>query len=428
MKRNLVWFTRDLRIHDNVALQKAAEHAKIIPLYVLNLDDFKADQLGFPRIGKYRGRFLYESLIDLKQNLKELGGDLLIINGDPHEVVPGLAKKYQVEGVYSTSSTYYREFELKNRVGERLEQANINFHQYHQYTLFHPEDIPFNLTDTPDIFTEFRKKLEKNAQIKPAAGGIEKIALVDDLLYEEPVQWYGLNEDYFHHPRQYIHLKGGESQARQRLAHYFWQADELQNYKWTRNGLMGMNYSSKFSAWLSLGCISSRQIYQEVKRYEQERKKNISTYWLIFELIWRDFFQYMALKHGERLELVDGIKSKRIDFSDDHTLFEKWCTGQTGQRFIDANMKEINATGYMSNRGRQNVASYLVKDLKVNWTWGAKYFESLLIDYDPASNWGNWNYVAGVGNDPRENRYFNPEKQAKKYDPEDKYQDHWLTE
>ena len=108
--------------------------------------------------------------------------------------------------------------------------------------------------------------------------------------------------------------------------------------------------------------------------------------------------------------------------------FERWARGETGVPFVDANMREMNATGFMSNRGRQNVASFLVKDLKLNWQMGANYMESVLIDYDVASNWCNWNYVAGVGNDPREDRYFNILSQATRYDPSGDYIRHWLPE
>ena len=122
---------------------------------------------------------------------------------------------------------------------------------------------------------------------------------------------------------------------------------------------------------------------------------------------------------------VSGIKNKQIEYSEDADTFKRWCEGNTGQPFVDANMIELNATGFMSNRGRQIVASFLAHDLKVNWTWGASYFESLLIDYDPCSNWGNWNYVAGVGNDPRKDRYFNVESQAARYDPKNEYVKLW---
>lgn len=165
-----------------------------------------------------------------------------------------------------------------------------------------------------------------------------------------------------------------------------------------------------------IGCISPRLIYEEVKRYEKERKKNDSTYWLIFELIWRDYFRFIAKKHGDKIFNIRGIKNQEDSWSRDKSQFEAWTEGMTGVPFVDANMRELNATGFMSNRGRQIVASFLVNDLGIDWTWGASYFESQLIDYDVCSNWGNWMYVGGVGNDPRENRYFNVLRQAKNYD------------
>jgi deoxyribodipyrimidine photo-lyase len=145
-------------------------------------------------------------------------------------------------------------------------------------------------------------------------------------------------------------------------------------------------------------------------------------------LLWRDYFKFILKRYGNRLLGATGVKGRKIRFKDDQVLFEKWVQGQTGIPFIDANMRELQATGFMSNRGRQNAASFLVHDLKINWTWGASYFESKLIDYDLAVNWGNWNYLAGVGNDPRENRYFNIINQALRYDSRGDYVRHWIPE
>jgi deoxyribodipyrimidine photo-lyase len=230
-------------------------------------------------------------------------------------------------------------------------------------------------------------------------------------------------------PRGVLPFRGGESEALRRIQTYFWENDQLKVYKETRNGLLGADYSSKFSLWLAYGCISPRQIYEEVKRYEAERVANDSTYWLIFELIWRDYFRFITLKYGSRLFKVSGIQyNLELKWNHRRDLFDKWVNGQTGVPFIDANMRELQLTGFMSNRGRQNVASFLAKDLKIDWTWGAAYFESQLIDYDVCSNWGNWNYVAGVGNDPRENRYFNIYTQATRYDEKGEYVKTWLPE
>ncbi len=250
---------------------------------------------------------------------------------------------------------------------------------------------------------------------------------------------FGFPNELIADVRRAVPFEGGETIALQRLERYLWQRDLIRTYKDTRNGLLGEDYSSKFSAWLSLGCLSPRLIYYEVKRYEADRVTHDdpalrSTYWLIFELIWRDFFRFVALRYGTRIFKPSGIRhDTRKQGRHDQPVFLKWANGETGIPFIDANMRELNASGFMSNRGRQNVGSFLVNDLGIDWTWGAAYFESLLVDYDPCSNWGNWNYIAGVGNDPRSSgngqpRYFNIYSQATRYDEQGAYVKHWLPE
>ena len=192
--------------------------------------------------------------------------------------------------------------------------------------------------------------------------------------------------------------------------------------------MLGANYSSKFSAWLANGCISPRYINDQVIKYEAERVKNNSTYWMIFELIWRDFFRFIVAKHGNQVFRIEGMQGVKIPWKQDWQRFDLWREGKTGYPLVDANMREFAATGFMSNRGRQNVASFLTKNLGIDWRMGAEWFESLLIDYDVCSNWGNWNYTAGVGNDARGFRYFNISKQTKDYDPQGKYIKHWLPE
>ena len=170
-------------------------------------------------------------------------------------------------------------------------------------------------------------------------------------------------------------------------------------------------------------------IHHELKRYEAKEGANDSTYWIFFELLWRDYFRLMAKKYGNLIFFKGGIKENPDPMlTNNKKAFRRWAEGRTGVPFIDANMRELNATGFMSNRGRLNVASFLVKDLKVNWQMGAEYFESLLLDYDVASNWGNWNHVAGVGSDPREDRYINILSQARRYDPKGNFVKYWIPE
>jgi deoxyribodipyrimidine photo-lyase len=166
-------------------------------------------------------------------------------------------------------------------------------------------------------------------------------------------------------------------------------------------------------------------IYHEVKKYESEIVKNQSTYWMIFELIWRDFFKYISLKHGNDIFKLEGILHTPYEWNTDKQLIQQWIDGETAEPFVNANMLELKHTGWMSNRGRQNVASYFAKTQKLDWRIGAAYFESLLIDYDVHSNYGNWLYVSGVGNDPRD-RTFNVKLQAARYDGNNKFQNLWL--
>lgn len=190
----------------------------------------------------------------------------------------------------------------------------------------------------------------------------------------------------------------------------------------TRNGLLGADYSSKLSPWLAFGNVSPRTVAAEVARYEAAAGANESTYWLLFELLWRDYFRFAAVGWGTRMFKLWGPRGHaRSTAPDDRGrawrkdggMLAAWARGRTGYPFVDANMRELLLTGFMSNRGRQNVASFFVKDMDMDWRIGAEWFESTLIDHDPASNYGNWTYVAGVGADPREDRYFLIPKQAR---------------
>jgi deoxyribodipyrimidine photo-lyase len=288
--------------------------------------------------------------------------------------------------------------------------------------------LPFSIKDIPDVFTNFRKKTEKDAVIRAAFQQPTSITspeiptLILPTLSDLGLE-YKLTDE-----RAAIQFKGGESEAQKRLNHYFFETKSISNYKETRNGMVGANYSSKFSAWLALGCISPRFIYLELKKYESQFGANESTYWLVFELLWRDYFRFMMKKHQNKIFLKSGIQNKDLSINKfDSKLLEDWINGQTGVDFVDANMIELKLTGFMSNRGRQNVASYFCNDLKLDWRYGASYFEQQLIDYDVCSNWGNWAYLAGVGNDPRGNRYFNIEKQASDYDKNKIFRDLWLN-
>ena len=221
-------------------------------------------------------------------------------------------------------------------------------------------------------------------------------------------------------------FKGGESEAIKRLNTWMFDEDNLKDYFDIRNGMLGSTYSSKLSPWLALGCISPRYIYEAVKRYEQGRVANKSTYWLIFELIWRDFYRALCGKYNNKIFQIGGAHSISKQWNKNEEYIRRWKDGMTGYPLVDANMRELKNTGWMSNRGRQNVASFLVLDLQVDWRIGADHFESYLIDHDVYSNYGNWNAAAGLTGG-RVNK-FNIAKQSKDYDANGAYLRHWLPE
>jgi deoxyribodipyrimidine photo-lyase len=217
---------------------------------------------------------------------------------------------------------------------------------------------------------------------------------------------------------------GGEAHAQAHLRQYF-ERRLVDSYKQTRNQLIGMDYSSKFSPWLSLGCISARTIAKGIADYEKTHGSNEGTYWLWFELLWRDYFRFLHFKYGRKLYVSSGLGSQK-SHPFNQGKFERWVTGNTGESFVDAGMRELRQSGFLSNRMRQIVASYWIYDMHGDWRAGAAWFESQLIDYDVYSNQGNWLYIAGKGTDPRGGRPFNVKKQAKDHDPDGTYQNMWL--
>jgi deoxyribodipyrimidine photo-lyase len=426
----LIWYRHDLRLHDHEPLAQALQQkAQIIPVYCFDPRQFATTSFGFPKTGVFRAQFLLESVADLRNSLIQRGSNLVIRWGCPEEIIPSLARELNISAVYFQGEVTSEELAVEAALETALSQINVKVNRFWGATLYHPEDLPFAISQVPELFTKFRQSVEKNAAVRDIISTPKKLQKLPDLAVGKLPQLsdLGLALPQFD-SRFVLQFKGGETAGLARLNHYFWEADCLKDYKQTRNGMLGVDYSSKFSPWLALGCLSPRIIYAQVKEYEAKRVKNDSTYWLIFELLWRDFFRFICAKHGNKIFRQSGLQGIPIPWQEDWERFRLWQEGKTGFPLVDANMRELAATGFMSNRGRQNVASFLTKNLGINWQIGAEWFESLLIDYDVCSNWGNWNYTAGVGNDARGFRYFNIAKQSGDYDPKGEYIRHWLPE
>jgi deoxyribodipyrimidine photo-lyase len=430
MKTSIIWFKTDLRLEDNETLVKAiSQSEQVIPVYCFDDSHFETSAYGFKKTGSFRAQFLLESLQDLDKNLRKLGSGLLILRGKPEVEIPKIVKEYKAQKVFAKREVAFEEKRTEKLVQAELFKLRCELETFSTSTLYHAEDLPFSIKDIPDVFTNFRKKTEKESKIRSVFVAPEQINSPEIPVLQLPtLEDLGLVFSSID-SRAAIQFKGGETEAINRLNYYFYETKNLSNYKETRNGMVGADYSSKFSAWLAMGCISPRFIYTEVKKYEKQFGANDSTYWLIFELLWRDFFRFMFKKHQTKFFLYAGIKTEKINSKSlNEKLLSQWINGATNSDFINANMLELKQTGFMSNRGRQNVASYFCNELNMDWRLGAAYFEEQLLDYDVCSNWGNWAYLAGVGNDPRGHRYFNIEKQANDYDKNNEFRNLWLNE
>lgn len=436
MKNAVVWFRKNLRINDNPTLNRAVKMGfQIIPVFLIDDIELGLGFGGVPKFGAHRATFLLEGLTELNKLLIEKGSKgLSFLAANSVEKLVNLAVANKCEFIFATADWGSEETETLERVTLEAKKQGIKTVVEDPTYLFDAENLPFTIPRLPDVFTEFRKKVEKECTVQAPKECPQRILSPEEY---QPIwdKLKTLKQDLFQETKISVQpdfkLKGGPIEGQARIQHYFYDTNGISTYKETRNGLLGLDYSSKLSPYLALGFLSPREVYAEVTKYEKSRISNQSTYWLKFELLWREYFYWVARKYGNLLFKQNGLrplngKKKEKIFPDELQRFSLWADGKTNEPFVNANMKELLATGFMSNRGRQNVASYLVKDLKVDWRIGAAWFEYLLIDYDVCSNYGNWAYVAGVGNDPREDRYFNIAKQASMYDPEGLYVKKWL--
>ncbi|CAL5221743.1 g3993 [Coccomyxa viridis] len=447
--RVVLWFRNDLRLTDNAAVQQAASMVKkgqaseVVPLYCFDPRNFIATPCGNPKTGAYRAQFLIESVTDLKKSLQQIGSDLMVRLGTPEEAVQGLIQEGQPLTVIAHLEVAKEEQDVDAGVKRTLGNQG-RLQTVWGNTLYEKDDLPFSpdMSDLPDVFTPFRNKAEQKCQIPRPVPRLEKgtlplpNSLPKERLEQQPSRVEDLNSIVPEgapklstpqpNSKAAIAFKGGETAALQRLKHYLWDTGCISDYFNTRNGMLGPDYSTKFSPWLAHGCISPRTIHHEVKRYEEQHGSNKSTYWVTFELMWRDFFRFFTVKHGTRIFFESGTSGKKLPWSYDEQLFKRWRDGKTGMPLVDANMREIKQTGFMSNRGRQNVASYLALDLGIDWRMGADWFESVLVDYDVYSNWGNW--VSAAGMTGGRISHFNITKQSKDYDEQGDYIRTWVPE
>jgi deoxyribodipyrimidine photo-lyase len=472
-KIGILWFRNDLRVQDNSILNYTIEMIKeakldfIIPFFCYDIDqlDGFSREAKIERCGPIRRNFIIECVDNLKFNLsKLLKSNLFISYGKPEleiakliDILNASDKSIKLVTVISSKEVVTDEITIENSLRRLLLERNITLNLVWDLTMIHLDDIPYNLTrDTLTFFTK-SAVIDKDGNYNvrppvllpqnyslPTYDPTKKTCWKENLISKSIVEPQNKNKSAV------LNLKGGEDEAIKRLEHYFFILKGLKNYKQTRNGLIGVDYSSKLSLWLAYGCISARFIYSKIKLFEKNNGSNNSTRQFSHFFLFRDYLKYYSYCYGRKIfflnsNLVDDLEDyndllevsssfsalsiyEKKKWNNDRNAFEKWCKGETGYPFIDANMKELNETGYMSNRGRQNVASFLAKDMEFDWRWGAEYFEKTLIDFDCAINWYMWRWCSGVGDGLSTEWHFNNVKQAYDYDFNGDYVRMWLPQ
>ncbi|OSX68520.1 hypothetical protein BU14_2644s0001, partial [Porphyra umbilicalis] len=464
----VLWLRADLRLADNALLRAGADASALLPVYVFDPAAWGAPSAahtlyGTVKGGAHRAAFVTAAVAEVRAGLAAVGSGLAVRVGDPAAVLADVVARLLAAGtpvrVVASKEFCAEEVAAERSVAAALAGLTtpdgvppVALQFVWEGTLTHLDDLGFNpLTDTPPVFTQYRKRMEggpggrDGLAVRPPAPAPTRLpplpGCVDATLLGAVPSLGDLGLDAAAAAvdgRAALDVRGGEAAASARLQTWMVDGDHLRHYKETRNDSGTDAGSSKLAAWLATGCVSPRTVYAAIRRYEAATGvRDDNTYWLVFELLTRDFFRWTAAAVGPTLFAWRGHGSDRSrgDFAarrfapTDTARFDAWAAGATGVPFVDAGMRELAATGYLSNRLRQNVASFLINELGCpDWRAGAAHFEATLVDYEPAANWGNWAYIAGVGADPRGGRAFNTVKQGGVYDPAGAYTKLWVPE
>lgn len=412
MSSALVWFRRDLRDYDNAALYHALKQASqvycafVFDTEILDKLQDKADR---------RVEFIWESVLELKTALQQQGGDLIVLHGQANQLIPQLALTLKVGALYTNRDYEPTAIARDQAVAQQLAAYGIQFHQYKDQVIFEQEEILSQAGKPYGVFTPYKnahlKKLN-DFYVKPyqVAQYISNLATPTITHSMPSLEQMGFKRTNLANMKLPTGMHGGKM-----LFEDF--VTRMQHYQATRNfpAVKGPSY---LSVHLRFGTVSIRHLARTAWQMGGAGAET----WLN-ELIWRDFY-FQILHH--RPDLSDGRAYKAeyesLAFPNDKALFEAWCTGNTGYPLVDAAMRQLNQTGYMHNRLRMVTASFLVKDLLIDWRWGERYFAEKLIDFDFAANNGGWQWAASTGCDAQPYfRIFNPITQSENYDSEAKF-------
>jgi deoxyribodipyrimidine photo-lyase len=416
MGTNIWWVRRDLRLNDNQALQKAISAGKpVIPLFI-----FDPKLLNSSNAGERRIAFLKGCLSELDKDLRLRGSRLIVRRGDPAEILKNLVKECNVDKIFAEAdySPYARRRD--GTVAEQLPLALVG-----GLTISHPESIVKDDGTPYRVFTPFmRRWKEKYLSTDLRSTSVPDLISTPGEIQSEKLD---IQADF-----QSKEFEPGEKTAMAKLKRFTQSPDPgIEQYADLRNR-MDKNGTAILSPYLRFGLLSIRQCVSAALQIMQtapdESARHSAEIWLN-ELIWREFYFSIlfhfpfVMKHSFKEEL------RGISWRNDEHEFSAWCKGQTGYPVVDASIRQLLETGWMHNRGRMIAASFLVKDLVIDWRWGEKFFMQQLLDGDPAANNGGWQWTAGTGTDAAPYfRIFNPILQGKKFDPRGDFVRSWVPE
>jgi len=394
------WFRRDLRLEDNAALSAATHHgAEVVPVFIFD----KAILEKLEDEDDSRVSFIHDTLANIQQRLRGLGSDIRVYHGSVSECWEQIVREWQPRAVFTNEDYEPYARERDSEVREHLSHSEIEFHQFKDHVVFHKDEVVKDNGQPYTVYTPYRKKWMS--------------LFTKDLIEEKPVD---LGQMAKLKARELISLEElGFRRSEIQVPPADTSESLLKNYAKTRD-LPAVQGTTHISTHLRFGTVSTRACYR--KAWDD------SETW-VGELIWRSFFSQLLYHFPHVVENEFKPKYKHIPWRNEEEEFQKWTDGKTGIPIVDAGMRELAQTGFMHNRVRMICASFLTKNLLIDWRWGEAWFARKLTDYDLASNNGNWQWAAGCGADAAPYfRVFNPETQREKFDPEWKYVKRWVPE
>lgn len=403
-------FRRDLRLVDNSALLDALEQSeKVIPCFIFDPRQISNNSYK----GKHSIQFMLQSLIELDQELKNKNSQLYLFYGIAEEVVTKLISELGLNAIYINRDYTPFSQQRDKRIEDCCKQRQVAFHCHADALLQEPESV-LKANNTPyTIFTpQFKRAIQLSVNTPQKNS--------DDNYYQQPIASADqhLLQRFNKNINPNLAVTGGRKEGLTLLK----RAINLRNYTELRS-IPAAEGTTLLSAHNKFGTVSIREVYHTIVNHLGQRSA------LITELYWRDFFTHIAFHFPRIFSGSFHTKYDALPWQNNDAYFEAWCQGKTGFPIVDAGMRELNTTGYMHNRVRMITASFLVKDLHIDWRWGEKYFAQQLVDYDPAVNNGNWQWCASTGCDAQPYfRIFNPWLQQKKFDPACVYIKKWIPE